>query len=430
MTLLPSIVYMRPEASDAGDAVSVGLRALLRARGLGAPAAESSSESPAGRRLEQGAPRSKAGRLDSPPARCTLEALKTGSRGIFECVPLVPRRPLAAGEPRPLLVATVFDDGYVSRSGSRTARDSQMIGQSATHAFEPRRIGGQAPLVQHFHRMCQKSGLGRVLALALTERALETARGTALPRRALAFSAALSEYIASFPLRPPGLRPRWRAMNRAKLLLVATVAFRGYAPFCIELDVIVLKAPLAYLQPEPAAAPGDANVSFDLAAMYCPPTTAFGRNPLNRINMGFMFFNPTRSAAWEPFLTEVVTKSFGGTNKNVWEQNMFNAVQNCRAANECPGPPLLLKQLTICEPHPLWSNEEGIVPFANAARQLGGFQRAARKGSKVAIHVIGESPGGMPKLDWLRMILPELYSGTRLVTGAALLAESRGVSQK
>ena len=70
------------------------------------------------------------------------------------------------------------------------------------------------------------------------------------------------------------------------------------------------------------------------------------------------------------------------------------------------------------------------LSFANAARQLGGFQRAARKGSKVAIHVIGESPGGMPKLDWLRMILPELYSGTRLVTGAALLAESRGVSQK
>ena len=46
----------------------------------------------------------------------------------------------------------------------------------------------------------------------------------------------------------------------------------------------------------------------------------------------------------------------------------------------------------------------------------------------MTIHVIGESPGGKPKLDWLRMILPELYSGTRLVTGAGLLAESRGVA--
>ena len=41
----------------------------------------------------------------------------------------------------------------------------------------------------------------------------------------------------------------------------------------------------------------------------------------------------------------------------------------------------------------------------------------------MTIHVIGESPGGKPKLDWLLMILPEL------VTGAALLVESRRVSE-
>ena len=40
----------------------------------------------------------------------------------------------------------------------------------------------------------------------------------------------------------------------------------------------------------------------------------------------------------------------------------------------------------------------------------------------MTIHVIGESPGGKPKLDWLLMILPEL------VTGAALLVESRHCS--
>ena len=59
----------------------------------------------------------------------------------------------------------------------------------------------------------------------------------------------------------------------------------------------------------------------------------------------------------------------------------------------------------------MWSNEDGIAPFADAVRRKGAA-RAAAESRYVAIHVVGETVGGRSKLEWLRLILPELYAGS------------------
>ena len=138
--------------------------------------------------------------------------------------------------------------------------------------------------------------------------------------------------------------------------------------------------------------------------------------------MGFMRFNAMRRAVWVTFLYDVVTKMFGDpTNRNVWDQNLFNQEQNCRAGSRtedgagarCSGEPLKLKELRICvaEGESVWSNEDGIAPFAHAVRRKGAA-RAAAESRYVAIHVVGETVGGRSKLEWLRLILPELYAGS------------------
>ena len=99
----------------------------------------------------------------------------------------------------------------------------------------------------------------------------------------------------------------------------------------------------------------------------------------------------------------------------------FNQEQNCRAGSRtedgagarCSGEPLKLKELRICvaEGESVWSNEDGIAPFADAVRRKGAA-RAAAESRYVAIHVVGETVGGRSKLEWLRLILPELYAGS------------------
>ena len=205
------------------------------------------------------------------------------------------------------------------------------------------------------------------------------------------YSNNVQQYVQRFS---PGVS-RYRAVGRIKLLATASLAHAGYAPFVIEPDVVVFPHTTPLVDRLLMQLDGTSSSDYDLATMFCPETHFWGKNPLNRINLGFQRYNPAKSSTWAPFLKNVTRWSFEYKN---WDQAQFNRLQICRSMSLCDGPALKLLKLTICEENPQYANEDGIAPFVEAVHKVGDVKAVGQ--SMIALHIIGNH--GLTKRNWLK----------------------------
>lgn len=346
-----------------------------------------------------------------------------------------------------------------STSLPHRAQDHGSTGHLVVAAFD----AGYVPDFINFQGMLKRSQLPHVIGLALTAAAYRLG-AQEVPLSTITYSEAVETYIERH--RKPFLNfnsMKWFALNRAKWLLLATVASKGFDPFELEIDVALI-SPLrlhllgtspaalraaeevegatydkwAFGQPWPAAPNGkpalDAPpgpISFDATVFKCGEFTS--RSTFEQ-NMGLVLFQRTADSQRSTTIDFLQTTAMAMFVKSSWEQEEFNMeyyCRNCKAGEgpcrwpkqvhggtsmmvrNCSSDRLRLRQLHICrngrnEP---WSDEKPIVAFAEAVVRLGSVHKAVhefsvtRQRGRFGMHLIGNPSYmelGVSKHGWLR----------------------------
>lgn len=300
---------------------------------------------------------------------------------------------------------------------------------------------GYSNLLSTFEAMCQRNGLPHTLALYLGDRkrsALRAARSATHTRSSthrIVHSWGLAAYsshasVVGLPCEVAG-RTRVRCgifynIGRTKLLFAAQLAHAGFSPINLELDVLLLRPPLAAIaRVEAVTAAQHQNQSLDGWAMFCHIN-----RPAVRYNLGFQVYSVPVTRPVTQLLKSAAVAAFHDAR---WDQEQFNAEMNvmrlklgrleiCAHAQRTRMSAPLLTTAGRAARAGEWLAQDHLPELLHELYVAGDVRAIGRRASRdeigvTAAHLIG-TVWYRPKLHWLMSALaydpaPAQVSGRR-----------------